>query len=297
MVIDRRSINDAFSPYFAKKDIINNNNIEFLKIYDVKMKNREELMRRENEKKEKQLKEKYVLYQKKGYNEKEIHELDFEEAIIHDKRKFCDIFWFTLKQKQIIISTFFKNDPFKPRSIQLSIILFSFLCYFLINGFLYNEDYIRSKLETEEKSFSDTVNDSIERIVYTSLAGGLISFIIELLFNIEKKIGNIMNKKKNNIIILKGEISQAYKFYNITTILFIILQFITFTFFIIYIFCFHYVYPNNILDWFVSSLIIIIIIQIISIFTIFLVSLMKYLSLKIKWQLCYNINMYLYEQL
>ncbi len=48
---------------------------------------------------------------------------------------------------------------------------------------------ISTKLTSDEsKSFSEYLSDSIERILFTSVVGGLISFIIGIFFVTEKKI-------------------------------------------------------------------------------------------------------------
>ena len=274
------------------------------KIRKLKRKFRKEIMseikQRLKEKEQKELKKKeiFVSYEHKDYNEKEINELDYEEAIIYDKRTFSQIFWYTLKQKQTIINTFCSKDPLKPFSIKLSVMIFSFTCYFVINGFLYNEEYVSNKLTSEgNKGFYEYISDSIERILYTSIVGGLISFIIGILFNTEKKIEKVIDKNKNNKILLKGEIAKIYRCNNIRIIGFIILQFIIMGMFTIYIFCFCYVYPNNKLDWFESSLIIITIMQSFSLFSSILISFIKYLSLKFQCELCFKINAYLDDNL
>ena len=40
------------------------------------------------------------------------------------------------------------------------------------------------------------LSDSIERILYTSIVGGIISFVIGILFNTGKKIDSVINKNK-----------------------------------------------------------------------------------------------------
>ena len=239
-----------------------------------------------------------VFYEHKEYNDDEINELDYEEAIIYDKRNYCKIFWYTLKEKQTIINTFFVKDSLKPFSIKLLVIIFSFSCYFVINGFLYNEEYVSIKLKSEgSKTFYEYLSDSIERILYTSIVGGVISFIIGILFNTGKKIDNVIIKNKNNKILLKGEIAKIYRCNNIIILFFIIFQFILMILFTIYIFCFCYVYPNNKLDWFESSLLVIGIMQTFSLFNSFLISIIKYLSIKFQWELCFKINSYLDDNL
>ena len=104
-------------------------------------------------------------------------------------------------------------------------------------------------------------------------------------------------RKKKSIVLVKKEMSEIYKCFVISLIFFIIIQFMSFSFFIIYYFCFYYVYPNNVMEWLLSSGIIIGIVQFTSFLTIFLLSFIKYISLECKWKICFNINMYFYEQL
>ena len=239
-----------------------------------------------------------VPYEHKEYDEKQLNELDYEEAILYDKRNFCKMLWFSLKEKQTLINTFFSPNNLKPFSMKLLVLIFSFSCYFVINGFLYNEDYVSQKLESKgNKTFYEYLSDSIERILYTSIVGGVISFIIGIVFNTEKKIDEVINKYKDNKILLKGEIAKIFRRSKTTALCFIIIQFVLMIVFTIYIFCFCYVYPNNKLDWFESSLIVIGIIQILSLFTCFLFTLIKYLGIKFQLEYCFKITAYFEENL
>ena len=46
--------------------------------------------------------------------------MDFEEAIEKDKRKFFEYFWELLKEKQLLINSFFIIDNIKPKSIKIN---------------------------------------------------------------------------------------------------------------------------------------------------------------------------------
>ena len=239
-----------------------------------------------------------VPYDHKNYDEKELNELDYDEAVIYDKRHFCQMLWYTLKEKQTLINTFFAQNNLKPFSMKLLVLIFSFSCYFVINGFLYNEEYVSAKLSSEgNKTFYEYISDSIERILYTSIVGGIISFIIGIVFNTEKKIDNVLNKYSGNKILLKGEIAKIYRISTITMLTFIIIQYLLMILFTIYIFCFCYVYPNNKLDWFESSLIVIGIIQIFSLFTCFFFTAIKYIGIKFQLEFCFKINSYFDDKL
>ena len=239
-----------------------------------------------------------VSFERKEFDEKQLNELDYEDAIIYDKRNFCQMLWFSLKEKQTLINTFFSPNNLKPFPMKLLVLIFSLSCYFVINGFLYNEEYVSTKLEsTESKTFYEYISDSIERILYTSIVGGVISFIISILFNTEKKIDSVMNKYNGNKIIIRGEIAKIFRISKIITLCFIIIQFILMILFTVYIFCFCYVYPHNKLDWVESSLIVIAIIQIFSAFTCFLFTGIKYLGIKFQLEFCFKINSYFEDNL
>ena len=96
--------------------------------------------------------------------------------------------WFILKERHTLINTFCSQSNLKPFSTKLLVLIFSLTCYFVINGFLYNEEYVSQKMESKGKSFYEYMSDSIERILYTSIVGGAISFIIGILLNTEKKL-------------------------------------------------------------------------------------------------------------
>ena len=244
-------------------------------------------------KKEKE--QRFLHYEYKEYDENEINELEFEKAIIHDKRNCCQMFWYTLKQKQLIINTFFVEDQLKPFSIKLLVLIFSFTCYFVINGFLYNEEYISQLLNNQERTVYEYIMDSFERIIYSSLAGGFISVIIGFLFDTDKKIEEVIEKEKKNKILLKGKISKIYRRNIIILIAFIVFQFIAMAFFTIYVFCFCYVYPNTQMDWYKSSLIVVGFVQSVSFLASFLISFARFLSLYCHWELCFKFNLFLEE--
>ena len=247
---------------------------------------------------EKYEKENIVIFENKQYSESELNELDYEEAIIYDKRKFCKIIWMILKERQEIINTFFVKDPLKPLPIKLLVLIFSLSCYFVINGFLYNEEYVSKKLKQEgSKTLYEYINDSIDRILYTSIVGGIITFIIGILFNSEKKINKAMNKYKDNKIVLRGQISKIYRCNKNQLIYFVIIQLLLMILFLVYISCFCYVYPNNQDDWFESSLIVIGIMQLVPFGSSLIIAMLKFCSIKFENEFCFNIYNWLADNI
>ena len=68
------------------------------------------------------------------------NEMDFEDALEKDKRKFFEYFWELLKEKQLIINSFFINDNIKPKSIKI----------ILFNGLLFSVDYLVELYNSEK---------------------------------------------------------------------------------------------------------------------------------------------------
>ena len=244
-------------------------------------------------------KELVVEYKSKEYDEKDLNQLYYENAIIYDKRNFCQIFCYYLKFRQTIINTFCVKEPLKLFSMKLLVLSFSFSCYFAINGFAFNDEYIDQKLISDggEKSLLDYISDYFTRIIYTSVVGSLIDFMKELIFSTAEKLETIIERNKNNKILLKGEIVKAFKCNKIIIVCFIFVQLCVSIFFVLYVLCFCYVYPNNYLDWFESSIIIIGMLQTFPFLSSFLISITKYYSLKCHSEICFNINEYLVEKL
>ena len=271
----------------------------FGKFRNKKKKEMYKLMEKEEKEKKNQKKEggKYVVYIYKEYDEKDLSELEFEKAIIHDKRFFCQMFFYNLRQKQMIINTFCEKEQLKPFSIKLLVMVFNFSCYSIINGFFYTEEYIGKLYKNEIVTTLDYIKDSIERIIYASLAGGIMSFIIGLLLETDKKINEAIEKGKRNKILLRGEISKIYRRYKIILLIFIVFQFIAMTFFTLYAFSFCYVYPNTKMDWLKSNIVVIGFVQFVSIFECFLMALARYLSVKFRWEFCFKFNAYLEDNL
>ena len=159
--------------------------------------------------------------------------------------------------------------------------------------FFFNEQYISKLFNSKRTNFLDVLMDSIESLIYTTIFGGLISFIIGFVFGTDKKIDSVMEANNKNKILLRGQLSKVYKLNNLILVIFIIFQFIIMAFFTMYIFCFCYVYPNSILEWCKTSLFVIGLIQSISFLTSALISTIRYVSVKCRCESCFNFNSYL----
>jgi len=228
------------------------------------------------------------------YLSTEIDEMDFDDAIKKDKRKFLEFLLDNLKNKQITLNTFNAKEPLKPRTIKIMLYILDLVLYLFINGLFFDEEYISEifKIE-EEENFFTFIPRSIDRLFYSTVVGFIVGFFIDCFFVDEKKIKGIFKREKNNLITLKFEISKVIKNIIIRFTLFISLSFFIILFTLYYTICFINVYPHLMNEWIKSSFILFIIMQILSILICLLESIIRFISFRCKSEKLYKISLYL----
>ena len=230
------------------------------------------------------------MYEKKNLDDDDLNELDFDEALIYDHRGFWYMCWIEMKERQLIINTFFVKEKLKPFSIKLIVFIFSITFYFVINGFLYDTKYVSKKLRRTSKSIYFFFVDSIKRIIYSSLVGALVNIVVGLLFRSDKNLRKAQNKYKENRILLNGEVVKIYKNMKITNFLFTVVNFIIMLAVWIYLFCFCGVYRNCQMDWVESAGIIIGAMQLFPIVISLLLAFLRIIGLRFGIESCFRIT-------
>ena len=236
-------------------------------------------------------------YEKKDYNDNDLDELDYDEALIYDKRTFCKLFLNQLLERQLIANTFWVKNNLKPLSIKVIVLIFNIACYCVINGFLFNEEYVMKILRRKSKGFYYFIVDSTTRIVYSSIIGAVINIIVGLLFRADKQLRKVQVKYKDNTIILHGEIVKIYKSTKMLYIIFTIFNVCAMLVFIFYLFCFCGVYRNCQADWFEGCFIVIFLMQFVPIVVSLLLAILRKSGLKCKLEFLFKINSWIIENL
>ena len=225
------------------------------------------------------------------YLETQYDEMDYDEAIRKDHRKFCVCLIAKLKNEQIIINTFCSNDAIKPRSIKIILLILQINLYFFINGLFYDEKYISNIYHLEKDTFSTLAGRFFDNLIYTALAGIIINYIIEFFFIEENKIKKILKMEKDNIFILKYEIITVLKSIKMRYLLFIIISIIISLIALIHIFCFNIVYNHTMVEWFLFSLIIFISMQILKIAVCLIQTVLRFISFKFKSEKLFKLSL------
>ena len=228
------------------------------------------------------------------YLKTQIDEMRFYDAMKKDKRLFFDYFCDELKKKQVFLELILINEPLKPKTLKILMLILDIEVCFVVNAMFINEDYI-SKLfhSNEEENFISFLPRAIDRSIFSIIACFVISYFIECLFVEERRIKNILKYKKNNIQEMKYEISLIMKEIKWRYNIFIIITVAISLFSWFYISCFNNIYPHTKLEWIKSSILILIFIYIISIIITLVETLLRFISFEIKSERMYRASLWL----
>ena len=225
------------------------------------------------------------------YLSTDIDDMDYDDAIRKDKRKICNYFLVKLKANQIILNTFFYEEPIKPKPLKIILFLIQIDLYFFVNGLFFNEEYVSQIYHLEEDSFYECFQRFIGNFFYAALVGVMVSYIIDCFFIDERKIKGILKREKDNLLVLKYEIVQIIRNIKKRYISFIIISYIITIFTWYHISCFNNIYPHMKKEWLIFSIIIIILMQIFSVLICLLEAIIRFISFKCKSEKIYKISL------
>ena len=145
-----RKLDDVHAPRKKSKYIINSNENEKVdkriyknttdNILNTKDKmNKETIDVEKEEKNDNKINEEKIKKENKYLTSDELNDLDYELAIILDKRTYCQYYYSLLKKDQLIIFTFIADD-YNLRQIKIILFIISFSLFFTINAFFFTDD-------------------------------------------------------------------------------------------------------------------------------------------------------------
>ena len=223
------------------------------------------------------------------YLKPDLDDLDYDDAIKEDKRSFCEFISERLKEKQIIMNTFYYKENIRPITIKMILLLLNIDLYFIFNGLFYNEKYLSDLFHSnEEETFLSFIPRSISRFIYTTLVGFIIGIIIDCIFIDESKVKRIFLRERDKPVEIRYEISMIITSIKKRYYIFIFLCLFISIFSWYYAICFNNVYPGVKIEWIKSSITIIIIMQILSILLVLLEAILRALSFHYKSEKLYK---------
>ena len=173
------------------------------------------------------------------YNNYELNNLSYNEALKIDKRTYIEYYLSLLKTKHIFFFSFCPLNDYNSRIIKIILFLFSFIIYLVVNALFFNDSTMH-KIYLDEGSFN--IGYQIPQIIYSSLISSLLNIILRVLALTEK---NILELKVKKIESIRKRAKNLIKYLFYKFILFFIVSFIFLLFFWYYISAFCAVYENT----------------------------------------------------
>ena len=184
-------------------------------------------------------KEKAKIKADLNYNDKELNDMTYEEALRLDKRTFFEYYLSLLKINHMLIKIF-ENRDYNPRIIKIFMVFLNFSSCYAINGLFFDDDTMNEIYSNKGKY---KFIDQIAQIAYSTV----ISIIVNILFGfLALPQDDIISLKQEKIISsIELRKNQILTNLQIKFVLFFIISFISLLAFWYYISCFCAVYKNT----------------------------------------------------
>ena len=129
------------------------------------------------------------------YIDEELNRMDYENALINDKRNYWQYYWSFLKKKHMIILTFVSNDDYNVFLLKISLFVLSIALFFSVNTLFYRDTTFHQIFSQKGKY---SLIYQIPQILYSTL----ISFFMTLLLK-------TLSLSQNELIAIKKELDRA----------------------------------------------------------------------------------------
>ena len=176
----------------------------------------------------------------KNYSDFELDDLEYLEAIEHDKRSFIDCYFNIVKREHLIIFTFFYCKDFNLLSIKLSLFVFA-ICLDMTTNILFFNDESMHKIYLDYGEYNFV--SQIPQIVYSTIISECLDIFLKYLSLSEKEVYEV--KKFKNMNEVGDGIKQLIKCLKIKFIFFFFICFIFMIFFWYFVSIFCAIYENT----------------------------------------------------
>ena len=187
---------------------------------------------------------------KLSQRDEDLQDMDFQEAVIEDKRSYLRMYWCFLVDSQNILGTFFTENYLDLLIIKLSFLIFTFQISFFLNALFYTDEYI------SDAYHNDGILDfftGLPKAIYSFIAALITTNLLKMLSTSKSELMQIIREKKKekNYIEL---INNKLKKLKIKLIIYFILLFSFGLFFFYYVAAFCAVYRYSQKYWFIGCL-------------------------------------------
>ena len=171
------------------------------------------------------------------YNDFELNELEYDDALKKDNRTFLKLYISFLKTNHLLIFSFFTINDYNSYSIKIFIFFFTFSMNLVTSAMFYSDETMH-KIYIDKGEFDYTYQ--LPQMFYSYIISTLLENILNHLGLYEQDVVEF----KKDIINMKNKIKVLIKI-KTKIILFFIIDYILLVLFWLYLGCFCYVYKNT----------------------------------------------------
>ena len=174
------------------------------------------------------------------YNDYELNNMDYKEAISIDKRIYFQYYVSLIKIKHMILLIFIPSNDYNLILIKIGLFIFSFCLYFAVNALFFTDKTMHKIYES--KGLFNIINQ-IPQILYSTIISSFINILIKHLALSGKDVCNLKKIKIREEALKKS--TELYKFLMVKFNLFFFISLLLLVFFWYYISAFCAVYKNT----------------------------------------------------
>ena len=219
------------------------------------------------------------------FTDYELNSMELYDAIIKDKRSFCEFFILQMKTKQEFYKTFCMYEPLYPFSIKIISYLFILSLNLVFNALLYTEDQIYEGTESMTKN----ITNIFLRAFYSFVIVECVYYVINCLLknaNYLKSLVYRVKKEKQ----LRVEAYQSIKHIKVNFGVFFFIVIFCEILFWIYLSSFCYCYHGEQIELLLGFLVTQVYIEIFCIPLALYLTIFRFIGLKCKATTCYKIS-------
>ena len=206
----------------------------------------------------------------------DLQDLNYEEAIIYDKRSYLKMYWGFLVDSQIILGTCCTDNYLDLFVIKLSFLVFTFQISFFLNALFYTDEYI------SDAYHNDGVLDflsGLPKSIYSFFATLITTNLLRMLSSSKNELMRVIRTNRRyqnykNIIDIK--LTKLRK----KLIIYFILVYLLDSFFLYFVTVFCAVYKYSQKYWFIGCLESFGIDSLVALITCLFLALLRYISIK-----------------
>jgi len=211
----------------------------------------------------------------KLFDNYELNHLDYEDAVILDKRSFCETYWSIIKREELILFTFVSSNDYNLFYIKIARLIFIFLTLMTMNAFLFSDkSFHKLFLKGVKYNFTQQILQILLSVIITHVVEILLCFL-SMTDRIIYQIKKIAKTGKENKVIF-----DCLKKIRIKLIIFFVGTFIVILFYWYFISAFCSVYKNTQKIFLIDTVLSFVFFNIVPLIVYVLVTLVRIISLK-----------------